>query len=430
MTELKRVIFEFAPKERFTNDNSAFDIAFEVTIGDKSGLIGLECKYTDTFSSTEYDKPAYKEIFEKSRSFSANYESLKASRYNQLFRNQLIAEGLIQNNKYDFVRTGLFCYEQDSSAIETGQELQQMLSKPDSFQIITYRNFIENVQQLSLDWQKREWTMLLWARYCGTVLSEPIYQELQKLIVLHSDNQNNDTQFFKLAIELERQFQDELIKNEIHFRASLNSLSLISVGTDKPELGVPCKNHNQWTAEILRTYIEKIKSKPAPKRPTPEKSLQAWIIKEAQANDHKLPFDNSIKFITSELAMHNYSGDKVVSDIIGYDTSTNQLIIIELKSDRLLKRLIEQVDSFGEIIHDNFWFFHDLVTLHGFGKLEEVTRKAIVWPHEKTSPLEKLKELDIAEYTYQESNGSYNFIDHSKNETHRFAHLTKFDIEA
>jgi hypothetical protein len=247
---------------------------------------------------------------------------------------------------------------------------------------------------------------------------------------LQSNSQNIDTRFFKLAIELERKFQAELIENEVHFRASLNSLSLISVGTEKPELGVPCKNHNQWTSEILRTYIEKIKSKPIPKRPTPEKLLQAWIIKEAQANDHKLPFDNSIKFVTSELAIYNSNGNKIVSDIIGYDTATNQLVIIELKSDRLLKRLIEQVDNFEEIIHDNFWFFHDLVTLHGFGKVVEDLRKAIVWPHERTSPLEKLKDLNIAEYTYQGNSDNYSFIDHSDNNTHRFAHLTKFDIDA
>lgn len=181
LTELRRVIFEFAPKERYTNDNSAFDIAFEVMIGDQVGLIGLECKYTDTFSSTEYDKPTYRTIFDKSSSFVANYDDLKASKYNQLFRNQLIAEGLIQNNKYSFVKTGLFCYEKDDGAIETGQELQKMLSKPDSFKIITYRNFIENIQQLDIDWQKREWTMMLWARYCGTVLSNPVYEELKNL---------------------------------------------------------------------------------------------------------------------------------------------------------------------------------------------------------------------------------------------------------
>lgn len=246
---------------------------------------------------------------------------------------------------------------------------------------------------------------------------------------MQSENQNIDTRFFKLALELEKQFQDELIKNEVHFRASLNSLSLISVSADKPELGVPCKNHKQWTIEILHNYIEKIKNKPIPKRPTPEKSLQAWIIKESQANDHKLPFDNSIQFLTSELAIHNINGTKIVSDIIGYDTDTNQLIIIELKSDRLVKRLIEQVNNFEEIVHDNFWFFHDLVTIRGFGTLEEISRKAIVWPHERTSPLEKLKDLDITEYTYQSNGDGYNFIDHSEN-PHRFAHLTKFDIEA
>ncbi len=180
LTQLKRVIFEFAPEERYTCDNSAFDIAFEVSIGEQSGLIGLECKYTDTFSSIEYDKPAYKEIFDKSSSFSASYESLKSSKYNQLFRNQLIAESLIQNDEYNFVRTGLFCYEYDNTSIETGLELQKILNNPDSFEIITYRSFIERVQQLNLDWQKREWTMMLWARYCGTILSDPIYNQLKK----------------------------------------------------------------------------------------------------------------------------------------------------------------------------------------------------------------------------------------------------------
>jgi hypothetical protein len=174
LTEIKRVVFEFAPKERFTNDNSAFDIAFEVSIGKKSGLIGLECKYTDTFSAYEYEKPEYEKIFEKSNSFATNYKILKASKYNQLFRNQLIAEALIQNKKYDFVRTGLFCYQGDNTAILTAHEFQKMLTNPENFSIITYRNFIEKIQQLDLSWDQREWTMLLWVRYCATILSDSI----------------------------------------------------------------------------------------------------------------------------------------------------------------------------------------------------------------------------------------------------------------
>jgi hypothetical protein len=189
LTELKKVFFKYAPKKRFTNNNSAFDIAFEVAVGDRTGLIGLECKYTDTFSSTEYDKPTYREIFNKSHSFVANYNDLKSSKFNQLFRNQLIAEALIQNNKYDFVRTGLFCYQQDKSAIATARKLQKMLTHPDSFTIITYNNFIETVQQIDLDWSLREWTMLLWARYCATVLSDPLNKQIDKA---YKDNEGSE----------------------------------------------------------------------------------------------------------------------------------------------------------------------------------------------------------------------------------------------
>jgi hypothetical protein len=231
--------------------------------------------------------------------------------------------------------------------------------------------------------------------------------------MLQPKNQNINPRFFQLALELEKQFHEELIKNEVHFRASLNSLSLISVSADKPELGVSCKNHKHWTTEVLHIYIEKIKKKPMPKRPTPEKSLQAWIIKYSQVNDRKLPFNNSIKFLTSELAIHNNNGTKIVSDIIGYDTNTNQLIIIELKSNRLLKKLIEQVDNFEKIFHNNYWFFRELIILHDFNILEDISRKVIVWPHAKTSPLKRLKDIDITEYTYWSNDNSYHFIDHS-----------------
>lgn len=62
ITEVHKVIFEYAPKENYTEDNSAFDVAFEVMSKEKRGLIGLECKYTDSFSSKAYDRDAYKRI--------------------------------------------------------------------------------------------------------------------------------------------------------------------------------------------------------------------------------------------------------------------------------------------------------------------------------------------------------------------------------
>lgn len=178
ITDLKKVIFEYAPKERYTNDNSAFDVAFEVSEGKRKGLIGLECKFTDSFSTTIYDKPVYRKIYNASKSFSATYEELIKSKYNQLFRNQLIAEALIQQKKYDFVKTGLFCYQDDESAIKTARVFQQMLTNPTNFQIITYRDFIEAVQRMDINWKLREWSMMLWARYCGMILSDEVNKQL------------------------------------------------------------------------------------------------------------------------------------------------------------------------------------------------------------------------------------------------------------
>lgn len=160
--QVKRVIFEFAPAENYTNDKSAFDVAIEVMADNQSGLVGSECKYTDIFSQTEYDKAEYRHIFNQSKEkvFATTYEELRAARFNQLFRNQLIAEALVQNGYYQFVYTGLFCHQNDESALQTAMEFQRMLRNGDKiFKAITYQDFIEKMQRLDSIWERRELSM-------------------------------------------------------------------------------------------------------------------------------------------------------------------------------------------------------------------------------------------------------------------------------
>lgn len=190
ITDFHRVIFEYSPPKNYTNDSSAFDIGFEVSFGDKKGFIGLECKYTDTFSfkpqKSEYyygekgnkNYDSYIQVFEENRSsFLADYmQFIKSKGYNQLFRNQLMAEAM-EGKDYDIVKTGIFCYEDDDSAIKSANEFKNLLI-PDKFKLITYADFIQEVQKLNLTWEQREWTMLLWARYCGLELSKNVYQQL------------------------------------------------------------------------------------------------------------------------------------------------------------------------------------------------------------------------------------------------------------
>jgi hypothetical protein len=226
-----------------------------------------------------------------------------------------------------------------------------------------------------------------------------------------------ELKYFELANKLNENYLRLLIENEVHFRPSINSISMISISNDKPELGIKCNASKYKTStnliDIIEKDISKVKSFKKPLRPTPEKELQSWIIKYALNNNHRLPFVPDIKFITSELAIQSKSNKKTVTDILGYNKDTQQLYIIELKSDRLLKRLIQQVSDFENVILENTQFFSQLISIHGFASpvdfLKKI-KKVIVWPEGKTSPKEEFKRESIIEITYQ---GHYSFLHHS-----------------
>lgn len=170
------VLFEFSPEDWV--DNSAFDVALVVQARGQKGLLGLECKFTEPFSPKPYRNSRYEEIAGASGAFVASYETCTKPRFNQLFRNQLIAEDLVRRGDYGFRMTGLFCHQNDDRAIGTGTAFRGLLRDGDaSFHIITFAQFIEAAQRLPLDWEQREWSMHLWARYCGVSLSDAAYRQ-------------------------------------------------------------------------------------------------------------------------------------------------------------------------------------------------------------------------------------------------------------
>lgn len=178
--EVKNVLFEYAPLN-WTFDNSAFDVAFEVIDqSGKKGLIGLECKYTDDFSRKVYNSAQYQEIYNQGQAFSATYEDYMNPRFNQLFRNHLMAVHAVVKDEYDFAVSGLFYFHEDKKARDIGLKFRSMLKgDAQEFIMFTYKDFIENLQKLDLSWDEREWTMLLWARYCACQLSNRIFDSLK-----------------------------------------------------------------------------------------------------------------------------------------------------------------------------------------------------------------------------------------------------------
>lgn len=179
--ELADIRFEWSPqpKEEFTNDNSAFDVMIEYRNKDNAkSILGLECKYTDKLNSKEYTTEKYREIFDASRTiFKSEYPYYLQPQFNQLFRNQLIAASFIQKCGTK-CKCGLFCSQQDDTALSIAKEYSSNLNDSENhFIVITYERFIENLQKLDLDWQSREWSMMLWARYLGLSLSQRTYSE-------------------------------------------------------------------------------------------------------------------------------------------------------------------------------------------------------------------------------------------------------------
>jgi hypothetical protein len=168
-----------APKQNYTNDHSAFDVLIiYCNQKDQTAYWGLEVKYTDSFSAKAYSTPAYQAIFNnRQHRFKQQYSFYTQSRYNQLFRNELIACAVENNNSIPVI-CGLFCHGEDKAALAIAADYAQSLNSP--FLIITYQDFIEAVQKLDIDWEVRQWSMLLWARYVATDLSKALYHFQQQ----------------------------------------------------------------------------------------------------------------------------------------------------------------------------------------------------------------------------------------------------------
>ncbi|HXH98930.1 MAG TPA: hypothetical protein VNI52_01590 [Sphingobacteriaceae bacterium] len=224
----------------------------------------------------------------------------------------------------------------------------------------------------------------------------------------------DELKYFSLAHKLNEKHKMFLLEKKVHFRASKNSFALISLSEESPEQGIKCSYTEYSSEKDISELIKKaIKKIDIPKRPTPEKRLQAFIINYALNNNNELLFDKNIKFITSEIAIYNKDKKKIVTDILGYNETNNQLCVIELKDDRQEKRLIEQVNNFENIINeDKTEFFSQLLSIHGFKSSNNTPLKVakfVVWPHGTASPKEKLKAEKITEITFQPDYSFKNF---------------------
>ena len=145
--QLVDIKLEFVPGDgtgkddrKITTDNSCFDVYVEYK-NDKNefGGIGIEVKYTELFSQSDYwketghKKDRYIEAIQKySTQFSMEYakEYLQPT-YNQLFRNQLLSEEVKDKFNKDCILAVVYS-EEDSKCIETVTKFSDLIKLENS----------------------------------------------------------------------------------------------------------------------------------------------------------------------------------------------------------------------------------------------------------------------------------------------------------
>lgn len=116
--KVTRVLVEYSPgradTENYTGDKSAFDayVEFDRVAGGR-GMIGIEVKYTDSFSGSKKvgssksdinSRKALERVYTKSQLYSeTGWSACKAMRTEQLWRTHLLAESMRDSHKFDSV---------------------------------------------------------------------------------------------------------------------------------------------------------------------------------------------------------------------------------------------------------------------------------------------------------------------------------------
>lgn len=211
---------------------------------------------------------------------------------------------------------------------------------------------------------------------------------------------NDKLHYFRIAKELNKIFHAELIRRKLHFRGNVNSFALISISQEFPEIGKSGLKTSKEGEEILNT-ITLVK----PKRPTPEKKLQAWIIDYAMNNQLKLPF-GGFTFLTSELV--SGKREKIVNDILAIDNK-NTLVIIELKSTRTNDVKL-QTEKFKREVKEEPDFFYSLIQLLLDVQWNGKIRSVSVWPkHKNKWKPRPQKHPEVEEINYELNDCNYTF---------------------
>lgn len=164
ISKITRIKLEYFPgddqlAQRKKIDNSCFDVYVEYLTGsNEKGGIGVEVKYTESFSQTNFNdlkdsdprrKRYIREITTFNDQFSVKYGiDYLGPKYNQLFRNQLLTHSAMKNDPELKSCIQLVLHSaNDTKCVEAIQGFDQLLKKKNEFRVLTIEDLISAIQE-------------------------------------------------------------------------------------------------------------------------------------------------------------------------------------------------------------------------------------------------------------------------------------------
>jgi len=153
-------------------------------------------------------------------------------------------------------------------------------------------------------------------------------------------------------------------------RLTASGASLVSLEERNPQLGVDIPARDLGRDDLpghLQNLATSVAACAPPRRPTPEKILQAWLIKAALSNDRILPIPcGRCLFVADEVVLQDRQGSKGSRrvDLLGVHIDEHghaRHAFIELKSSRDAKELAGAPGRTGRVnqLAASYQAFHD-----------------------------------------------------------------------
>lgn len=213
--------------------------------------------------------------------------------------------------------------------------------------------------------------------------------------------------------------------DRVHFRPSSSGIAMVGLLRETPQRGKSgLTNLERVVADfetLFAAHCEGVKQG----RATGEKALQSFLIREAYTHGRVLaPISSAssatnepveLVFVTDEIPLPTADG-RIVCDVLALrrDGGRCTPVLLELKDDRMLKRLVAQVEGYAALIDEHADHFAQLfeALLGEPVRFDGPTEKWIVWPAagEGRDPREEeLAARAIRVVTYVEDGEGYSF---------------------